>query len=146
MNEVSTIRPKKFEYLEHTGDIGLKIYGTTLPELFANAAEGFTSIITEVEKIEPKFRNQIVVEANGLEELMIRWLNQINYLFEVEGKLFTKWEVCSLNKNRLSALGEGEDFDAQKHPILHEVKAATYHQLKLEKRKDGWFAQVIFDL
>ena len=137
---------KKFEYLEHTGDIGLKIYGATLPELFANAAEGFTSIITEVKKIEPEFRDEIVVKANGLEELLIEWLNRINYLFEVEGKLFAKWDISSLNENQLCAIAEGEIFDAQRHPILHEVKAATYHQLKVEKRKDGWFAQVIFDL
>ena len=36
-----------YEILEHTADVGLKVYGGTLPELFANAGRGLVMLALE---------------------------------------------------------------------------------------------------
>ena len=40
----------------------------------------------------------------------------------------------------------GEPYDPARHVLAHEVKAITYHELKVEKTADGWLAEVIVDI
>ena len=36
--------------------------------------------------------------------------------------------------------------DQARHALAHEVKAITYHRLKVERTADGWLAEVIVDI
>ena len=38
---------KKFEFIEHTADIGIKAYGKSLPELFQNSAEAMFTLLID---------------------------------------------------------------------------------------------------
>ena len=40
----------------------------------------------------------------------------------------------------------GEALDLQRHELSHEVKAITYHGLRVEATADGWLAEVIVDI
>jgi SHS2 domain-containing protein len=40
----------------------------------------------------------------------------------------------------------GDRADGQRHTLLHEVKAVTYHHLAVERSDEGWRATVLFDL
>ena len=77
---------------------------------------------------------------------IITWLNELVYLFDIEGLLFKTYDILSVHDHRLEALAHGEIYVEGRHPIKTTVKAATYHQLKIEHLHGVWTTQVIFDL
>ena len=136
----------RFEFFEHTGDVGLEIFARSKEELFALAARGMTALVTDVNTVQPRERMKLSVEADRLDDLLIVWLNRLNFLFETEGWLFSEFRVLVEENFQLNATARGELFDPARHEILREIKAATYHQLTVEKRGTWWYARVIFDL
>ncbi len=136
----------RFELVDHTGDLGVRVFGDGLSQLFEQAAHALTFILTEPETLRLKETRKIQLEAKTDEELLITWLNELVYLFETKGLLFKTYQVLSVHDHRLEALAQGESYVEGRHPIKTTVKAATYHQLKIENRHGVWTAQVIFDL
>jgi len=136
----------RFEFVDHSGDLGVRVFGETLPGLFQQAAEALAFIITDTEKIRIKETRKILLEAKTDEELLITWLNELVYLFDTEGLLFKAFQVLSVHDQHLEALAQGEIYVEGRHPIKTAVKAATYHQLKILHHQGVWTALVIFDL
>lgn len=147
---------KKFKIIEHTADVGIEAYGRNLNELFANAAYGMFSIITNLDKIGEKKIVKIEISQSTLEDLIHSWLDELLFRESVDEILFRKFDVqISLNnfKQKFKLVGKafGEKFDSKKHHLKTEIKAVTYHQLKIEKipkRKAGsiYKTRVIFDV
>jgi|Deesub1362B_J571_1020462.scaffolds.fasta_scaffold05492_3 SHS2 domain-containing protein len=136
----------RFELMEHTGDIGLRIWAPTPEEIFALACRGWLSVVTAPESVSPSETRFLEAEATHFDELLIRWLNELNFLFSAEGWLPAEANIRELSPSRIRAAIKGEPFQPEKHAILREIKAATYHQLVFEERNGVWFAQVIFDI
>ena len=136
----------RFELVDHTGDLGVRVFGESLSQLFEQAAQALTFILTDPETIRIKETRKILLEAKTDEELLITWLNELVYLFDTEGLLFRAYDVLSVHDHLLEALAQGEIYVEGRHSIRTPVKAATYHQLKIENHQGVWTAQVIFDL
>jgi SHS2 domain-containing protein len=140
---------KRYEYIEHTGDIGIRAYGDSLEELFINAAQGLLEAIADLSTIGTTAQIEIEVSAESLEELMVAWLDELNFRHEVEEVFFRQVEIQEISENpcRVAAVAYGELVDFAKHVVYTEIKSITYHQLIVEKIPDNrWVAQVIFDL
>ena len=135
---------KKFELIEHTADIGVKAYGKDLPELFANAAEGMFSIITDLKKVQTEEKYVIQKQANNKEELLISWLNELLFLFYTKEFLPKEFNI-QIEDDTLKAEVRGRKYNSKEQEITREVKAATYHQLSIDK-KAAWEASIIFDV
>ena len=136
-----------YEYLDHTGDLGIHVYGNTLPELFTNAASGMLEAMVASDSVDAVKQISIEVTAESLEDLMVAWLDELIFKHEVEEICFQRVEILQITNTKLSAIGYGEPTDLKKHIVYTEIKSVTYHQLIVEQRPDGtWFAQVIFDL
>jgi SHS2 domain-containing protein len=136
----------KYQQFEHTGDIGVKIFGATLKELFENAAFALFDVMTDIKKIEPHAGQEIIVKADDFEELLVNWLSELNFLFQTEFKLFSQFEITEIDYNNLKATAFGEKIDPKRHEIETEIKAVTFHQLKIELTPDGWQGRIIFDI
>lgn len=137
---------KNFEVIDHTADVGILAYGESLEEVFANAAYGMTSIIADVEKINDVTKLEISADAFCQDELLVTWLNELLYLFDVEFLLFSRFDIHELTEGNIRATAYGEKVDPLRHNLKTHVKAATYHSLRLEEKGDGFQAQVIFDV
>jgi SHS2 domain-containing protein len=137
---------RKFRFIDHTGDMGIQVYGESLSLLFQHAAEGLSHIITAPEKIREKESRPISLRADAIEELLVNWLNELIFLFETDGFLFRRFEVLDLGEYFIEALAFGEILEEGHHSILRTVKATTYHQLHVTRGKAGWEARIIFDL
>jgi SHS2 domain-containing protein len=135
---------KKFDYIQHTADIGVVAYGGNLKEAYANAAYGMFSIITDLRKVRLIESREVELEENDAEALLFAWLNHLIYLFEVERILFKKCEIVTLTEGHLKAVCRGEKIDIQRHVLKLGVKAATYHQLRIDPVQNE--VQVIFDI
>jgi SHS2 domain-containing protein len=137
---------KRFEVLDHTADIGLIVYGEDLKSLFENAGKAFFHLITDLKKVRLRTEKRIKIRKESLERLMVDWLTELLYLHEVENLLFKEFKVESVGEEGLKARVKGEAFQEGVHVIKTGVKAVTYHQIEVRKEKEGWRAQIIFDL
>ena len=137
---------KNFETLDHTADIGIIAYGKDIAEIFVYAAKGFLSLIVDPRHVEPKEKIDIEVGAPDREALLVNWLNELIYLLGVKEVLLKDFKVISISDINLKVQASGEKIKKNKHHFIREVKAATYHKLKIEQTVEGWRAQVIFDV
>jgi SHS2 domain-containing protein len=135
-----------YEIFEHTADLGLRVRAPDLASLFADAGRGLTSMIAaNLDSIEPVREVPLRVSGNRRDDLLFDWLSEILYLFESEHLLLRQFEV-QFDDNGLSATARGEPLDEIRHQLEHEVKAITYHGLKVEQTPEGWLAEVIVDI
>jgi SHS2 domain-containing protein len=139
------VKKKEFEILNHTADVGIIAYGADLKQAFANAAKGLFSLITDLGKVKEALHRDAELTAADEENLLVEWLNELIYQFATEGIIFKRFDIVQLDNTRLKARGYGEKIDKSKHRLKVEVKAATYHMLKVEKN-DGCRVQVLFDI
>ena len=137
---------KKYEQTDHTADIGLKIFGNSLLELFANAGYALCDSLTDISKVIPATKQTFCLQRDSTEELLVEWMGDLLYTFETEGLLFSRFNIISIDKNSLSAEAEGEFFNSALHTIKNGVKAVTYHKLKIEEKNGLWLAEVVLDV
>ncbi|HDO19109.1 MAG TPA: archease [Thermoplasmatales archaeon] len=137
---------KEFEIIEHTADVGLKAYGRDISECFENAAKGMFAIITDNSDIDSVGEYMIELEAESLEQLLVDWLDELLFLNTAKNLVFGRFEVeLDERRNRLRARVFGEEYNKEKHGYGMEIKAITYHMLKI-RRGAICEVQVLFDI
>ncbi len=135
-----------YETFEHTADLGLRARAPDLDTLFADAARAlFAAIVEDLATVQPRQRVGITVAGDDREYLLFDWLRTLLGRFEIEHLLFSRFEV-HVTPEGLSAGAWGEPLDPERHALDHEVKAITYHDLRVEQMADGWLAEVIVDI
>lgn len=137
---------KPYEVFEHTADIGLHAYGSTLPELFIHAAQGMESLMVAPEQVQAQVSREIEVDGHDNISLLIAWLNELIFLFDTEYLLFRQFQIDALIETQLKARAFGEPYDAQRHDLSSAIKAVTWHEATVEKTEDGYKARIIFDI
>jgi len=138
--------PSWFRELDHTADTGIEVWAESLPELFERAAWGLFAILTDPETVAPREAVSFELEAPDVQALLVRWLSELNYYHITKRWVFSRFEVQQFSERHLVAQARGEPIDPARHTIYTEVKAITYHGLKLERRDGQWYARIIFDL
>ena len=135
-----------YETFEHTADIGIRARSGTLKGLFEESAKGlFSVILTNLDSVRCVQDTAIELAGNRRDDLLFDWLAELLYAFETRRVLFGRFEV-SLSEGGLSAVAWGEPLDVGRHELDMEIKAVTYHGLKVEPEGEGWLAEVIVDL
>lgn len=132
----------RYEQLEHTADIALRIYGRDLQELFVNAAYAMFSQLTDVEHVAPAVRHVVTVEGTDHESVLVNWLNELLYLHETRGEAYSAFDIHELSSHGLRATVGGEHTEA----IEMIIKAATYHDLAISETSGGFVVTVVFDV
>jgi SHS2 domain-containing protein len=134
------------EFFEHTADLGLRVRAADLDTLFAEAAEAlFAAIVEDLTTVRPLQQIDVQLSGSNREFLLFDWLKELLYRFDAEHLLFGRFEV-HVTADGLTGKAWGEALDRSRHEPEHEVKAITYHGLKVEQTPDGWLAEVIVDI
>ena len=135
-----------FEFFEHTADLGLRVRAPDLATLFADAAKAmFAAIVEDLATVRPDQAVEITIAGDDREYLLFDWLKDLLYRFDAEHWLFSKFDV-HVRGDGLTGKAWGEKLDRSRHVLDHEVKAITYHGLRVEQAADGWLAEVIVDI
>lgn len=135
-----------YETFDHTADLGLRIRAADLNTLFQEAAEAmFATIVDDLTTVNQIERIEVSIDGTDREYLLFDWLRELLYRFDAEHRLLSKF-VVRVTPEGLTATAWGEFVDPERHVLAHEVKAITYHGLKVEQTADGWLAEVIVDI
>jgi SHS2 domain-containing protein len=137
---------EKFEVLDIAGDVGLRAFGESKQEVFVHAALGMYSLITDTDVLQDQRSIAVSAESYALDGLLVSWLNELIFHFDAYGFVGKNIEIINFSDNRIEAKLSGEEFDPERHEGKLLIKAATYHQLKIEKKDHVWKAEIIFDV
>lgn len=133
---------RRYQQLEHKADLALRIYGADLRELFANAAYAMFSQLADVARVKAAVHQHVEVEGSDDESLLVNWLNELLYLHETEGQVYSEFDIQELTPTCLKATL----FGAEARDVQMIIKAATYHNLAIRQTKSGYQATVVFDV
>ena len=139
-----------YKFLEHTADAYVAAYGKDLAKAFENAAVAMFDVMTEVEKINPLTEEHVEANGDDEQELLYSWLEALLVKSEINGMLYSKFEVSELNQDsngfRLKAKIWGEKFDAERHLQKVGIKAVTYHRMEIVKTPGKVTLKFILDI
>jgi len=137
---------KRYEQLPHTADIAVRIYGGDLKELFTNAAYAMFDIIADLEGLKSSVSVDIDVKAASKEELLVSWLDELLYNFYTKGIIFFSFDISSISEDHLIAKAGGRHVGENRNRLKTEIKAATYHDLEIKKKDEGYSVDIVFDV
>lgn len=135
----------KFEYFDVTADIGVKVWGVNIDEVFENTAIAVTSLMLDPLKIGKNIVKDFIIEGNDLSSLLVNWITELLIIRDSEGILFSSFEVNvsddgkSLNAKNYGDYIMGNDLEM-------DIKAITYSLFKLEKLDGQYYLQFVLDI
>lgn len=139
-----------YETFEHEADIGVRGYGASMEEAFANAAKALYSVMVDLENVRPGEKRYITASGQDYEILLVEWLNALLSASDIERMVFSEFEVRIRRDAEagllLSGAVWGERLDPERHSPRVEVKAATLHMLRVERHAEGYIAQCVVDV
>ncbi len=127
-----------FEQVDHTADLALRVRGRDLGELFVNAAEGLASLLVDRATVRRSMERLIELGASDAEELLVTWLQEILYLLEGRREIHADFRMEMITPQSLHAVCVGERLDPGRHKLQAEIKAATYHDLRIRETDSPW--------
>lgn len=124
---------------EHTADVGFEVWAPDLAALFAEATLAVAEICYDRQRVRPRLGRELRVQADGLEPLLVHWLQEVYLLLEGEG-----WLTATVSRMHVEPAGteargtlHGEPIDRERHRLYTEIKAITYHGMELRRDARG---------
>jgi len=135
-----------YEFFEHTADLGIRVRAADVNALFNEAATAlFAAVVDGLDTVRPEQQVDVAVAGTDLDYLLFDWLRELLFRFDAEHMLFSRFEA-TVSESGLKGTAWGELIDPARHVLSHEVKAITYHGLRVERDGDGWLAEMIVDI
>jgi SHS2 domain-containing protein len=131
-----------FVEVEHTADWAIRVRGATVPELFINAAAGMYALIADLASVAPTLERVVNVKGVDAEALLVNWLNELVYYTEMDGLVFCEFCITSFEPTHLCAAARG----GRGVPLRKQIKAVTFHDLRITLTDDGYEATIVFDV
>jgi SHS2 domain-containing protein len=134
-----------FELLEHTADVGIRARGVSLGEAFEQATEGLAEVLGARLPGASGERVAVEVSAGDPGGLLVDWLNEVLWLWEVRQATLAEVRVERVGDGRAAGwVVFASDGPAPDGTL---VKAVTYHGLRVEPDPgDGWLVEVYLDV
>lgn len=133
-----------FREIEHTADLEIEVWGPDLPTLFHQAAQGLYHLaqLEFVGEQETTLTRPIRLKGIDWEDLLVTFLDELLYLLEEESLAFEYLDLTMSADHTLEGWMRGFPVFSQSR----EIKAVTYHNLKMRERKDGFEVNIVFDI
>ncbi len=138
-----------YKFIEHTADIAVELTSSTIEELFLCAVDAWNKAMLDAEILYDDEKIKLDFEADSLEELLVNFLSEINYLFLSKKWFCTSVEDIKLyhtNNYKLTARLAGLNVQPSKIDFKEEIKAITYHQLEIKKVNGIYTTRIVFDI
>ncbi len=130
-----------FRERPHTADWALDVWASNLPELFEQAARGMYALLDARMDAGPHVVREFELKANDPEGLLVSFLSELLWLGESDGLGFDRFAL-KLGNGHLRARVEG----APIHDQTKEIKAVTYHALRIKRTGNQFQTTITFDV
>ncbi|MBI2388399.1 MAG: archease [Deltaproteobacteria bacterium] len=127
---------------EHVGEVRLLVRAGTLAELFAESGRALAELMTDAAGAPTGATEHVVVRARDREALLVEWINELVYRSETRKKVYTEFDVERVDDHELSVAAHGVDAT----DLRTAVKAATFHDLRIDEGPEGFRASVVLDV
>lgn len=128
--------------LPHAADWAIAVTGESQRQLFARAAAAMYRL-QDADPAQPiTTARSISLTAEDPAELLVGWLNHLLLGQEIEGALYTRFELHALSPRGLLGVAYGY----HGAPTHTAIKAVTYYDLDVSQHAAGWTARVTFDV
>lgn len=136
------------EPFDHTADVGLRVHGRDLDDLFRTCAQGLMDyVVVNRHEVQTEAVESVHLKADSPEELLLAWLSELIFRVETRQRVYATFQVQVADHGKsLTAEIRGEPIDPRRHLLDHEVKAVTRHDFRLSHDDQGWIAQFILDI
>jgi SHS2 domain-containing protein len=138
--------PKKYRLTRNQSELAVRVVGDSQADLFANSATALFDVMADIEKIEIKERIPLEVEGTDRDDLMVNWMRELLYLYQVSGYLLKEFKIQEVKDIIVKAEVCGEKIDPDRHEIKQEIGAVAFHKSRMQKTGSQWIAQVIFEI
>ena len=137
----------KHKYISHTADIAFEIEADSLEELFGEAFRVWLISIVELSEFEPESSIDIEIKADSLEQLLVDFLNEVNFLLLVRKILCVSVEKIKIDEKSFSLFARMKYQPlSEKTELKDEIKSVTYHQMEILNSNGKYKAKVVFDI
>lgn len=133
---------RRFQELDHTADIAVRVFGSDLRDLFENAAYAMACQLADLEGIQPDTEKEIELRAGDVEVLLVEWLSELLYLSDRDRLVFTEFDILHVSDNKLNAVARGGSVAG----FHHHIKAVTFSELSVEHVADQYVTTIVFDV
>ncbi|MDA0836816.1 MAG: archease [Planctomycetota bacterium] len=137
---------ERYIELDHTADVGVSVFGKSLEELFEAASFALFDLQVDLSDVRAEAEFEIAVTGTDLENTIVRWLQRLIALMDIEDIVFSRFELLEVTEESARGKAWGEPLDISRHRVKGAIKAVTYHELEIKETSDGWEAQIIFDV
>lgn len=120
-----------YEYFDVAADVGVRAWGATTAEAFAQAAIGVFALTIAPGDVQLRETREVRAQADSVESLLVHWINECLYVHEIEGFAVGSVDVTTLTESLVHGFLQGEPIDARRHRLGTVVKAATYHEVRI---------------
>lgn len=138
----------KFQEGVTVADVAFSAQASTLEQLLVDCAKATFEVMVKLGQVEHTQEKAIVLEEPSAEKLLFSWLEELVYLKDAEGMVFSKFvvEIKKGQKYFLKGKAWGENIQPKKHTMNVDVKAVTYHHFSVKEEKGKWTATVVLDI
>ena len=137
---------KRYEELDHTADLRLRIFGADERELFANAAFALFDRIVDLASVRAQVAHEIEASGADIEETLVNFLSELLYRRETQNILYRDCEIRELTLQRVRSVCMGETFSPSRHEAKAEIKAVTFHDVEITRRGGRLEVTLTFDV
>ncbi len=130
-----------YREIAHTADWELEVWAPDLSSLLVKAALGMYQLTSTQIAPVPRISRLIRLQCQEHETLLIEFLNELLYLGDSEQLAFDEFAL-QIDGNQLEAEMRGGKIES----MSKEIKAATYHNLNIQRSEQGLIANIVFDV
>ena len=135
-----------YEYFEVEADVGVRAWGRTRAEAFAQAALGVLSLVVEPAAVSPRETREVRAQAESPQRLLVAWIDECLYVHEIEAFVVSSVEVSSCSDGVVLGRLHGEPLDAARHQPAAAVKAARLGGAVIQALEDHHEVRIIVDV
>ena len=135
-----------WEHFEVEADVGVRGWGRTRADAFAQVTLGVCALLVSPEQLEPRERREVRAQAEAPESLLVAWIDECLYVHEIEGFVARSVEMTVCTDTLAHGVLHGEPVDPRRHRVGTVVKGATYHQVRVSVRDGVHEARIIVDV
>ncbi len=138
---------KKYEIIEHTADLSFRVFGKTIQEIFENGAAALMELMfkASLQKETKLQEKEIRIDSLDTATLFIDWLREIHYLAVVEKKITKRIHITKLNDKTINAQVWTTGLNPEDKTI-REIKAITFHNIKIIRKNDFMYVDIVCDV